>query len=296
MTKSQKIQFLTLFMLTVTACSSTPKNPPQENQVQVETAVMPPPPLMPAPPVAQTPVAPAIQTPTTDPATALHADASQRDVASNVKHAEHSNKAEHHREAGPVSADKALGWLKNGNTRYLKNKLRTDGQSSADRTRLSTGQKPHTIVLSCSDSRVPPEIVFDQKLGEIFVVRAAGEALDSSVIASIEYAVSHLGSNLILVMGHDSCGAVKAAHGTLGGEDAGSPSLNKLVRDIHPRIAQFKGKAMSPQGNDETWANVRGVAKDLVERSQIVRDLVAGGEVKIAEAVYHLQSGQVEWK
>lgn len=80
---------------------------------------------------------------------------------------------------------------------------------ASDLKRLSTGQKPHTIVLSCSDSRVPPEVLFDQKLGEIFVIRTAGQAIDSSVLASIEYAVSHLGTNLIVVMGHESCGAVK---------------------------------------------------------------------------------------
>lgn len=281
----------------ITACSSTPKTPVQENQEQVETAAtLPPPPSMPAAPVAQIPIQTPVTNETTTPTTKEIEETNHREVASNEKHTEHSTKSEHHRESGPVTADKALGWLKNGNSRFLKNKLRSDGQSAQDRQRLSTGQKPHTIVLSCSDSRVPPEVIFDQKLGEIFVVRAAGEALDSSIIASIEYAVSHLGSNLILVMGHDSCGAVKAAHATLGGVDAGSPSLNKLVSDIHPRIAQFKGKPLTPNGNVETWANVRGVAKDLVERSQIVRDLVAGGEVKIAEAVYHLQSGQVEWK
>src|SRR4051812_34563258 len=76
-----------------------------------------------------------------------------------------------------VSADKSLSWLENGNTRYTSHKLRKDGQSSEDVKRLSTGQKPHAIVLSCSDSRVPPEIIFDQKLGELFVVRTAGESL-----------------------------------------------------------------------------------------------------------------------
>ncbi|OYZ22944.1 MAG: hypothetical protein B7Y39_07275, partial [Bdellovibrio sp. 28-41-41] len=110
--------------------------------------------------------------------------------------------AEHGRKVGAISPDKALGWLKNGNTRYSKGTFRKDGASSKDITRLSTGQNPHTIVLSCSDSRVPPEVVFDQKLGEIFVVRTAGEMVDDSVLASIEYGVEHLGANLILVMGH----------------------------------------------------------------------------------------------
>jgi len=197
---------------------------------------------------------------------------------------------------GPVPADKALGWLKNGNKRFSKSYLRKDGQSSKDRMRLVEGQKPHSIVLSCSDSRVPPEIVFDQKLGEIFVVRTAGEALDFSAIASIEYAVEHLGSNLILVMGHESCGAVKAALAALDGSDAGSPWLNKLVHDLRPHLMSFKGKAVSEGALVEAWANTEGVAKDLVARSQIVRDAVNTGDVKIQTALYHLGSGEVEFK
>jgi carbonic anhydrase len=199
-------------------------------------------------------------------------------------------------ERGPVAADKALGWLKNGNTRFTKHYLRNDGDLAKDRTRLVPGQKPHSIVLSCSDSRVPPEVVFDQKLGEIFVVRTAGESLDASTIASIEYALEHLGSNLIVVMGHESCGAVKAALATLDGSDAGSPWLNKLVQDLHPHLKSFKGKPVSEGALVEGWANLSGVAKDLVDRSQIVRDAVNSGEVKIQTALYHLGSGIVEFK
>lgn len=201
-----------------------------------------------------------------------------------------------HSERGPVPSEKALGWLKNGNTRFVKHFLRNDGDQAKDRTRLVGGQKPHSIVLSCSDSRVPPEVVFDQKLGEIFVVRTAGESLDSSALASIEYAIEHLGSNLIVVMGHESCGAVKAALATLDGADAGSPALNKLVKDLHPHLMSFKGKPTSEGALVEGWANVTGVAKDLVDRSQIVRDAVNSGEVKIQTALYHLGSGAVEFK
>lgn len=204
--------------------------------------------------------------------------------------------AHKHSERGPVPSEKALGWLKNGNTRFVKHFLRHDGDLAKDRARLTAGQKPHSIVLSCSDSRVPPEVVFDQKLGEIFVIRTAGESLDASAIASIEYAIEHLGSNLIVVMGHESCGAVKAALATLDGADAGSPWLNKLVQDLHPHMRSFKGKPVSEGALVEGWANVTGVAKDLVDRSQIVRDAVNSGEVKIQTALYHLGSGVVEFK
>lgn len=203
---------------------------------------------------------------------------------------------EHKRESGPVPGEKALGYLKNGNLRFIRGNLRRDGTDMATIKKLSTGQKPHTIVLSCSDSRVPPEVVFDQKLGEIFTVRTAGQALDSSAIASIEYAVSHLGSNLILIMGHESCGAVKAALATLKGGDAGSPSLNKLVGDLHPRLKRFSELSQTDGVLVESWVNVEGVATDLMDRSEIVRRLVESGEVKIQKALYHLSSGEVEWR
>lgn len=212
--------------------------------------------------------------------------------------AAHGAKAsEHHkREAGPIDAETALRYLRNGNKRFTEHKLRNDGVSAKDLERLSKGQKPHAIVLSCSDSRVPPEILFDQKLGEIFVVRTAGQSLDSSAVASIEYAVSHLGSNLIVVMGHESCGAVKAALSTLSGGDAGSPSLNKLVGDLHPRLARFSRAPASAGFMNESWSNVEGVANDLAARSEIIQKSIESGEVKIEKALYHLGSGSVEWK
>ncbi|MGZ3748256.1 MAG: carbonic anhydrase [Pseudobdellovibrionaceae bacterium] len=205
-------------------------------------------------------------------------------------------KSSHLHRRGPVSSDKALGWLKNGNIRFTKRFLRKDGDSAKDRARLVSGQSPHSIVLSCSDSQVPPEIVFDQKLGEIYVIRTAGESLDASTLASIEYALEHLGSNLIVILGHESCGAVKAALATLGGADAGSPWLNKLMQDLHPHLKSFAGQTLSEGGLIEGWANTEGVAKDLIERSQIVRDALNTGEVKIQTALYHLGSGVVEFK
>lgn len=195
-----------------------------------------------------------------------------------------------------VSPEQALRFLKNGNTRFLTHKLRNDGQSTTDIKKLATGQKPHSIVLSCSDSRVPPEVVFDQKLGELFVVRTAGETLDPTSIASIEYAVEHLGSRLILVMGHTQCGAVKAALSTLDGKDAGSPNLNKLVADIHPRIRKFFRTPASEHFEAEGWANVWGVSKDLVERSPLIAAKIKSGEIEIKASLYHLEDGHVEFK
>lgn len=223
----------------------------------------------------------------------LHANETTSHVAEPAK--EH-HATEHKREIGPVSAEKALRFLINGNKRFTNGQFRKDGTSKQDLLSLSEGQKPHTIILSCSDSRVPPEVVFDQKLGEIFVVRTAGQALDSSAIASIEYAVSHLGTNLIVVMGHESCGAVKAALSTLSGADAGSPSLNKLVGDLHPRLQRYSKIPASAGVVAESWSNVEGAASDLAGRSEIIQKAMESGELKVEKALYHLASGSVEWK
>lgn len=291
---------LIVWTLAMTSCSSEPV---QESTDQVAT--MPPP--LPAVPVtevqsaadaakAETKVVPAAQSspahkePIKTEPTVAHTEP----VKTEPTKAEPAPSAHH--EVSGVDPDVALGWLKNGNVRFMKSSLRKDGQSKKDISRLAKGQKPHTIVLSCSDSRVPPELVFDQKLGEIFVVRTAGEALDSAAIASIEYAAEHLGARLILVMGHTSCGAVKATLGTAEGGDAGSPALNDLVSDIRPRIKDYMNKTPSEGLEKEVWANAKGVAKDLLERSEIIRNKVKAGDVKITSSVYHLDEGKVHFE
>ncbi len=204
-------------------------------------------------------------------------------------------------DSGPkVAPDQAYTWLKNGNFRFLSGKLRKDGQTKKDIERLSKGQAPHTIVLSCSDSRVPPELVFDQKLGEVFSIRTAGESLDAMAIASIEYAVSHLGAGLILVLGHTSCGAVKAAISTMNGDSAGSEHLDKLVGDIQPRLKKMseRNRQMASKFQNvlaESWANTVGVAQDLPKRSKILQDKIADGTLVIKTGMYHLEDGHVEW-
>lgn len=195
-----------------------------------------------------------------------------------------------------IDAETALRYLKNGNVRYLKQNLRSDGQAQTDRNRLASGQHPHTIILSCSDSRVPPEVLFDQKLGEVFVVRVAGEALDSSVIASVEYAVEHLGVKQILVMGHTECGAVKAALTTPKGKSAGSPDLDKLVADIQPRVkADRKPASMSPHLVEESTANANKIATELPHRSKIIGEALETKGLKIRSSLYHIDTGKVDF-
>ena len=127
-----------------------------------------------------------------------------------------------------LSAEKALAKLKAGNKNFVADKLDGKLQNSSRRGELTGGQNPFAIILSCADSRVVPELAFDSGLGEIFVIRVAGNVANTSSIASIEYAVAHLGVNLIVVLGHESCGAVTAA---LAGGDNGY-NLNHLLSHI----------------------------------------------------------------
>jgi carbonic anhydrase len=197
-----------------------------------------------------------------------------------------------------IDASSSHNLLVQGNKRFVRGQLRKDGESSLDRKRLAQGQHPHSVVLSCSDSRVPPELVFDQKLGDLFTVRTAGETLSPQVIGSIEFAIENLGSRLIVVMGHTQCGAVKAAVQTLDGRSAGSANLDQVVSDIHPRIRSLVS-ASSPASKDfsnEGWANAQGVAQSLVERSPIIANALKSGRIKIETALYDLETGVVAFK
>lgn len=198
----------------------------------------------------------------------------------------------------PVPAQEALEWLKSGNQRFVQNRALHMGRSTADRDRLSLGQSPHSIILSCADSRVPPEIVFDQGLGDLFVVRSAGQALDSAVIASLEYAVDHLGARLLVVMGHSSCGAVSATLDQLAQQSPsghGSPHIEKLIADIAPRLKGTQPKLRSPNLKVETTQNAQRVVHDLVLRSEVIKKRIEQGRLTIVSAVYDLSNGSVDW-
>lgn len=221
------------------------------------------------------------------------AEKSQPTPKSSEHAASENHATAHHAASTGVTSEQSLQWLKNGNKRFTSRHFRADGRSGKDRKRLLAGQKPHAIVLSCADSRVPPEIVFDQMLGEVFVIRVAGEALDSSVIASVEYAVEHLGSHLLVVMGHTQCGAVTAAIATPDGTSAGSESLDRLIADIKPRLKTLNTEKPSPHLEIESTVNADGVARDLVKRSEIIRKKVESGELVIKPALYRMDSGSV---
>ncbi len=178
--------------------------------------------------------------------------------------------------------------LKNGNQRFVNNKLEGKMQDGKRRNELTSGQEPYAIVLSCADSRVVPELTFDTGLGELFVVRVAGNVANSSSIASIEYAVAHCGSKVIIVLGHQSCGAVTAA---VNGGDNGY-NLNHLLSHITPALHA------SPAGASITEIvkkNAKLTVEELITRSNIIGDAVKKGDVEIIPAYYSLDTGSVDF-
>ena len=160
------------------------------------------------------------------------------------------------------------------------------------RAALATGQQPDVVVLTCSDSRVSPEWIFDQPLGELFVVRTAGHVVDPIALGSIEYAVEHLHARLIVVMGHDECGAVAAA---VSGDSMPTEHLDSIMRKIRPGIPPARpGASRAETLAAAVAANVRRSATDVVIASPVVREHVVHGSVEVIQAVYHLASGRVE--
>ena len=187
-----------------------------------------------------------------------------------------------------MTAKDVLTRLKDGNARFVKDKLNHEQQDKARKKELTGGQDPYAIILSCADSRVVPEIAFDTGLGELFVVRVAGNIANTDSIASIEYAVAHLGSSVIVVLGHESCGAVGAA---IQGGDNGY-NLNHLLAQITPAIQKCGTGANTKDVIEE---NAKLNATELLSRSSIIREAVEVGKVQLAPAYYNLGSGKVDF-
>ncbi|MCE9636671.1 MAG: carbonic anhydrase [Planctomycetes bacterium] len=164
---------------------------------------------------------------------------------------------------------------------------------ASERDALSRSQEPPVAVLACADSRCAPEWVFEQRPGRLFVVRVAGNVADSLGIASLEYAVAHLKTRVIVVLGHEHCGAVKAA---VGGGDPGSESLRALVAAIEPSVAPLRttlnGDALVHAAIE---GNARNTAASLTQRSAILKEAVATGHVKIVAGVHDLDTGVVRF-
>jgi carbonic anhydrase len=187
-----------------------------------------------------------------------------------------------------MEINEILSRLETGNARFVADKLDGKLQDSSRRSGLTGGQNPYAIILSCADSRVVPELAFDTGLGELFVVRVAGNIANTSSIASIEYAVAHIGSKVIVVLGHQSCGAVTAA---VAGGDNGY-NLNHLLAHVAPAIAAADEGATV---NDVVKVNAEMTSKELAARSAIISGAIAKGDLKIVPAYYNLDSGKIDF-
>lgn len=191
----------------------------------------------------------------------------------------------------PAGAEKIWAGLVAGNRRFQEGK-QTTRDLVGRREELASIQQPQVIVLACSDSRVCPSIIFDQDLGDLFVIRTAGNLADPIALGSIEFAAEYLQSKMLVVLGHENCGAVAAA---ASGASVPSPNLESIVARVRPAIESVKGQA---EGDGllrlAEQANVQQSAHDLLSNSPLLRQKVADGKLGLVKAIYQLSTGRVE--
>jgi carbonic anhydrase len=194
----------------------------------------------------------------------------------------------------PLAPMASIARLKAGNARFVADPERPLPISSAQRTALVGGQRPFAAVLSCADSRVPPEVVFHTGLGDLFVVRAAGHVPDRSVVASLEYAAEHLRVPVIVVMGHESCGAVQAAVDTPVTKSLG-PNLDFMLKAIRPAVAATAATPEAGRVRAAILRNVEESVNEVIADSAILRHLAENGSLGLVGAYYELASGRVHF-
>lgn len=188
------------------------------------------------------------------------------------------------------SAEEVLQTLKEGNKRFISEQLLHPNHCKESRENLVAGQEPIATILTCADSRVPPVDIFDQGLGDLFVVRVAGNIIGDHTLGSIEYAVAHLHTPLVVVMGHASCGAVGAV--------ASGVTLNGHIATLTPPIQAAIKSVTDTEGNPVDNASkelARQMATKIAESEPIVADLVKEGKVKVVAAYYDFESGEVSF-
>jgi carbonic anhydrase len=202
-----------------------------------------------------------------------------------------SEPTNHAEQQAKVAPGDALQRLKAGNQRFVAGKLQHPNQSPKRRTELATGQRPFAIVLGCADSRTSPEVLFDQGLGDLFVVRVAGNVIDDHALASIEYAVEHLGARLIVVLGHQRCGAVQAAKETLDSKAEAPAHINSLVTAIRPAVEATRGADVE----STIKANIENVVQSLRSSEPVLKKEVESGAVTVLGGYYNLDTGAVSF-
>lgn len=190
-----------------------------------------------------------------------------------------------------LTPEQAFDFLVEGNKRFMSNLNRDhDHLEMINETR--EGQYPFAVVLSCMDSRTSAELIFDQGLGDLFSVRVAGNVVNNEILGSIEYAVKYVGSKLLMVLGHTGCGAIKGAKDGL--EDG---HLTGLLNLIKPAI----GKAMLKKDDEHlfddnvAYANVENSLEEILNRSDIVKEMFAKGEIGLVGAIYNVETGEVDF-
>lgn len=192
-------------------------------------------------------------------------------------------------EVSKLTADEALQKLIEGNQRFVAKKLTHGNQTAQREAEVAKEQHPFAIILGCADSRVPPEIIFDEGLGDLFVVRVAGNIVDDAIVASIEYAADHLSSPLLMVLGHERCGAVAAT--LKGGELPGH--ISTLAEAIAPAINSTKNQP-GDQLDNCVRANVKMVVEKLKSNQPVLSEFVKADKLKIVGGRYDLDTGRVD--
>lgn len=200
-----------------------------------------------------------------------------------------------------ISALDALLRLRDGNRRFTAGQV--DTESMARRVHeagISDGQHPFAIILACSDSRVPTELIFDQGIGDLFVIRVAGNVVATTQIGSIEFAAKQFGTKLVVVLGHSNCGAVIATLKELAlKESQSSPNLRAIIDRIRPAVEPILEAHKDDEDHgvirDSVLANVRASVEKLSHGSLILERLIENGELCITGAVYSIETGQVEF-
>ncbi|MFB7234755.1 carbonic anhydrase [Streptomyces sp. NPDC056269] len=184
----------------------------------------------------------------------------------------------------------ALDALLAGNTRFVSGAPQHPNQDAARRTELAPGQDPFAVILGCSDSRLAAEIIFDQGLGDLFVVRTAGHVLGTEVLGSVEYATSVLGARLVVVLGHDSCGAVAAARAAVEDGFAAGGFVRDIVERVTPSILAARTAGLTAD-TDIIDEHIRHTVDLILERSRLLSDQVASGDVAVVGLGYALTEG-----
>ena len=183
----------------------------------------------------------------------------------------------------------SLKKLLDGNRRCATCKQQNPRQDAKRRKEVTKGQKPFAVIVGCSDSRIPPELIFDQGLGDLFVVRLAGNIVDALALGSIEYAVEHLGTKLVVVLGHGKCGAVTAA-----AQSADAPGhVSAIVKAIQPAIKKVQKKPGDLVDNP-IRANTTLVVGKIKTSKPILAEMVEKGEIEVIGAYYNIETGAVE--